>query len=169
MLKPLFSFAGQGVVIDVLPEDILAVTDPHNLGACLRTAAAMQVDAVIAPRDRAASLTPTARKVAAGGAEVVPFIQVTNLARCLEQLKVARVHVIGTALDDQAQPLEQLDLTGRIALVMGAEETGMRRLTRERCDQVGYIPMSGRLQSLNVSVATGMCLYEACRQRRMTT
>ena len=141
------------------------VTDPHNVGACLRTAAAMGVAAVIAPRDLAAGLTPTARKVAAGGAEIVPFIQVTNLARSMQWLKDQGVFIVGTLLDDTAKPLEKCALTGAIALVMGAEDTGMRRLTRDSCDQLAYIPMSGRLQSLNVSVACGMALYEACRQR----
>lgn len=151
------------------PDALLLVldnlTDPHNLGACLRTAAAMPVTAVIAPRDRAAGLTPVARKVAAGGAEAVPFIQVTNLARCLTRLKEDGMRVVGTALDAQAVRLPDCDLTGALAVVMGAEDTGMRRLTRELCDEVVYIPMSGRLQSLNVSVATGMVLYEASRQR----
>jgi 23S rRNA (guanosine2251-2'-O)-methyltransferase len=141
------------------------ITDPHNLGACIRTAAAMGVDAVIAPRDRAASLTPTARKVAAGGAEKVAFVQVTNLARTLAHLRDQQVRVIGTLLDAQAKPIDQCDFTGAIAVVMGAEDTGLRRLTREQCDQAAYIPMQGDLQSLNVSVATGMALYEACRQR----
>jgi 23S rRNA (guanosine2251-2'-O)-methyltransferase len=141
------------------------ITDPHNLGACIRTAAAMGVDAVIAPRDRAASLTPTARKVAAGGAEKVAFVQVTNLARTLAHLRDQQVRVIGTLLDAQAKPIDQCDFTGAIAVVMGAEDTGLRRLTREQCDQTAYIPMQGDLQSLNVSVATGMALYEACRQR----
>ena len=141
------------------------ITDPHNLGACIRTAAAMGVDAVIAPRDRAASLTPTARKVAAGGAEKVAFVQVTNLARTLAHLRDQQVRVSGTLLDAQAKPIDQCDFTGAIAVVMGAEDTGLRRLTREQCDQTAYIPMQGDLQSLNVSVATGMALYEACRQR----
>jgi 23S rRNA (guanosine2251-2'-O)-methyltransferase len=144
---------------------LVQITDPHNLGACIRTAAAMGVDAVIAPRDRAASLTPTARKVAAGGAEKVAFVQVTNLARTLAHLRDQQVRVIGTLLDAQAKPIDQCDFTGAIAVVMGAEDTGLRRLTREQCDQTAYIPMQGDLQSLNVSVATGMALYEACRQR----
>ncbi|MEC7121307.1 MAG: 23S rRNA (guanosine(2251)-2'-O)-methyltransferase RlmB [Pseudomonadota bacterium] len=145
------------------------VTDPHNLGACIRTAAAMGAQAVVVPRDRAASLTPTARKVAAGGAELVKFVQVTNLARTLQRLQDQGVFVVGTLLDDSAKPLDQINLTGRLAIVMGAEDTGMRRLTQERCDQLAYIPMQGQLQSLNVSVATGMALYEACRQRASST
>ncbi|BBL19582.1 23S rRNA (guanosine(2251)-2'-O)-methyltransferase RlmB [Acinetobacter radioresistens] len=151
---------------DVLLLALDQVTDPHNLGACIRTAAAMGVQAVIVPRDRSASLTPTARKVAAGGAEKVKFIQVTNLARTLAQMKEqSQVRVIGTMLDEQALPLQQCDLTGPIVIVMGAEDTGLRPITQAQCDHKVYIPMAGNLQSLNVSVATGMALYEACRQR----
>lgn len=142
------------------------VTDPHNLGACIRTAAAMGVHAVIVPRDRSASLTPTARKVAAGGAEKIKFIQVTNLARSLAQIKEQfHVRVIGTMLDEQALPIQQCDFSGSIVVVMGAEDTGLRPVTQKQCDIKAYIPMQGDLQSLNVSVATGMALYEACRQR----
>lgn len=145
------------------------VTDPHNLGACIRTAAAMGVAAVIVPRDRSASLTPTARKVAAGGAEKVKFIQVTNLARSLSQIKSEfNVRVVGTMLDEQALALQQFDFTGTaVCVVMGAEDTGLRPITQSQCDQMVYIPMAGNLQSLNVSVATGMALYEACRQRNV--
>ena len=145
------------------------VTDPHNLGACIRTAAAMGVEAVIVPRDRSASLTPTARKVAAGGAEKVKFIQVTNLARTLAQIKDEfNVRVVGTMLDEKALPLQQFDFTGTaVCVVMGAEDTGLRSITQSQCDQTVYIPMAGNLQSLNVSVATGMALYEACRQRNV--
>ncbi|MFC2994355.1 23S rRNA (guanosine(2251)-2'-O)-methyltransferase RlmB [Acinetobacter sichuanensis] len=144
------------------------ITDPHNLGACIRTAAAMGVAAVIVPRDRAASLTPTARKVAAGGAEKVKFIQVTNLARTLGQIKQEfNVRVVGTMLDEKALPIQQFEFTGTpVCVVMGAEDTGLRPITQSQCDQTVYIPMSGNLQSLNVSVATGMALYEACRQRQ---
>jgi 23S rRNA (guanosine2251-2'-O)-methyltransferase len=140
------------------------VTDPHNLGACLRTADAAGVTAVIVPRDRAAGLTPVARKVASGAAESVPFVQVTNLARTLDQLKEAGVWVVGTS-DDAPQTLYQADLKGPLALVLGAEGQGMRRLTRERCDLLIHIPMHGAVESLNVSVATGVCLFEAVRQR----
>ncbi|MDH1068676.1 23S rRNA (guanosine(2251)-2'-O)-methyltransferase RlmB [Acinetobacter johnsonii] len=145
------------------------VTDPHNLGACIRTAAAMGVEAVIVPRDRSASLTPTARKVAAGGAEKVKFIQVTNLARTLAQIKDEfNVRVVGTMLDEKALPLKEFDFTGTaVCVVMGAEDTGLRPITQSQCDQTVYIPMAGNLQSLNVSVATGMALYEACRQRNV--
>lgn len=142
------------------------VTDPHNLGACIRTAAAMGVAAVIVPRDRSASLTPTARKVAAGGAEKVKFIQVTNLARTLAHIKEHFfVKVVGTMLDEKALPIQKYDFSGNVAIVMGAEDTGLRPITQSQCDQTVYIPMSGNLQSLNVSVAAGMALYEACRQR----
>jgi 23S rRNA (guanosine2251-2'-O)-methyltransferase len=158
-------------LIDSTPNVLLLildnVTDPHNLGACIRTAAAMGVHAVVAPRDRAAGLTPTARKVAAGGAEVVKFVQVTNLARTLTQIKAQGVFIIGTLLDETAQPLHACNLTGAMAIVMGAEDVGLRRLTRESCDQLAYIPMSGQLQSLNVSVAAGMAIYEATRQRTL--
>ncbi|WP_411690844.1 23S rRNA (guanosine(2251)-2'-O)-methyltransferase RlmB [Acinetobacter towneri] len=145
------------------------VTDPHNLGACIRTAAAMGVAAVIVPRDRSASLTPTARKVAAGGAEKVKFIQVTNLARTLAHLKQEfNVRVVGTMLDEKALPIQQFDFTGTaVCVVMGAEDTGLRPITQSQCDQTVFIPMAGNLQSLNVSVATGMALYEACRQRQI--
>ena len=143
------------------------ITDPHNLGACIRTAAAMGVHAVVVPRDRSASLTPTARKVAAGGAEKVKFIQVTNLARTLAKMKEEfNVRVVGTMLDEHALPIQDCDLTGPIAIIMGAEDTGLRPITQAQCDHKVYIPMSGNLQSLNVSVATGMALYEACRQRK---
>ncbi|MCH4247702.1 23S rRNA (guanosine(2251)-2'-O)-methyltransferase RlmB [Acinetobacter populi] len=141
------------------------VTDPHNLGACIRTAAAMGVHAVIVPRDRSASLTPTARKVAAGGAEKVKFIQVTNLGKTLAALKNQQVKVVGTLLDEQALPIQQSDLTGPLVIVMGAEDTGIRPINQAQCDEKVYIPMAGDLQSLNVSVAAGMALYEACRQR----
>ena len=145
------------------------VTDPHNLGACIRTAAAMGVEAVIVARDRSASLTPTARKIAAGGAEKVKFIQVTNLARTLGNIKEEfNVRVVGTMLDEKALPVQEFDFTGTgICVVMGAEDTGLRPITQSQCDQTVYIPMAGNLQSLNVSVATGMALYEACRQRNV--
>lgn len=145
------------------------VTDPHNLGACIRTAAAMGVEAVVVARDRSASLTPTARKVAAGGAEKVKFIQVTNLARTLGHIKDEfNVRVVGTMLDEKALPVDKFDFTGTaVCVVMGAEDTGLRPIIQSQCDQTVYIPMAGNLQSLNVSVATGMALYEACRQRNV--
>jgi 23S rRNA (guanosine2251-2'-O)-methyltransferase len=140
------------------------VTDPHNLGACMRTADAVGVQAVIVPKDKSASLTPVARKVACGAAETVPFVRVTNLARFLRELKDMGVWLIGTAGEASAN-LYQADFKGPVALVMGAEGKGMRRLTREHCDQLINIPMQGHVDSLNVSVATGVCLYEALRQR----
>ncbi len=140
------------------------VTDPHNLGACMRTADAVGVQAVIVPKDKSASLTPVARKVACGAAETVPFVRVTNLARFLRELKDLVVWLIGTAGEADAG-LYQADFKGPVALVMGAEGKGMRRLTREHCDQLINIPMQGHVDSLNVSVATGVCLYEALRQR----
>lgn len=142
------------------------VTDPHNLGACLRTADAAGVHAVIAPRDKSVGLTPVVCKVASGAAETVPFVQVTNLARTLRHLQEGfRVFIVGTA-GESAEDLYTADLTGPLALVMGAEGEGMRRLTREHCDQLVALPMCGQVESLNVSVATGVCLYEALRQRK---
>ncbi|MBC7184138.1 MAG: 23S rRNA (guanosine(2251)-2'-O)-methyltransferase RlmB [Marinobacter sp.] len=140
------------------------VTDPHNLGACMRTADAVGIQAVIVPKDKSASLTPVARKVACGAAETVPFVRVTNLARFLRSLQDLGVWLIGTAGEADAT-LYQADFKGPVALVMGAEGKGMRRLTREHCDQLINIPMLGHVDSLNVSVATGVCLYEALRQR----
>lgn len=140
------------------------VTDPHNLGACMRTADAVGIQAVIVPKDKSASLTPVARKVACGAAETVPFVRVTNLARFLRSLQDQGVWLIGTAGEADAT-LYQADFKGPVALVMGAEGKGMRRLTREHCDQLINIPMQGHVDSLNVSVATGVCLYEALRQR----
>ncbi len=141
------------------------VTDPHNLGACLRSADAAGVHAVIAPKDRACGLTPVVRKVASGAAETVPFVQVTNLARTLKAIRDAGVWVIGTALEEGAVSLYERDLTGPLALVLGAEGKGIRRLTRDNCDDLVFVPMAGTVQSLNVSVATGVCLFEALRQR----
>lgn len=140
------------------------VTDPHNLGACMRTADAVGVQAVIVPKDKSATLTPVARKVACGAAETVPFVRVTNLARCLRALQEQGVWLIGTA-GEADSTLYQANFTGPVALVMGAEGKGMRRLTRDHCDALINIPMLGHVDSLNVSVATGVCLYEALRQR----
>ncbi len=141
------------------------VQDPHNLGACLRTADAAGVNAVIVPRDRAAGLSPTVRKVASGAAETMPLIQVTNLARTLRWLKEREVWIVGT--DDEAEKsVFETRLTGPLALVLGAEGSGLRRLTREHCDALVSIPMRGVVESLNVSVATGVVLYEALRQRQ---
>jgi 23S rRNA (guanosine2251-2'-O)-methyltransferase len=140
------------------------VTDPHNLGACLRVADAAGAHAVIAPRDRSAGLNATAAKVASGAAESVPYITVTNLARALRELKDAGVWVVGTA-GEATKSLYDTELDGPVALVMGAEGEGMRRLTRDTCDVVMQIPMAGTVESLNVSVAGGVCLFEAVRQR----
>ncbi|MGK4330526.1 23S rRNA (guanosine(2251)-2'-O)-methyltransferase RlmB [Lonsdalea quercina] len=140
------------------------VTDPHNLGACLRSADAAGVNAMIVPRDRSAQLNATAKKVACGAAESVPLIRVTNLARTLRLLQEHNVWIVGTA-GEADHTLYQSKLTGPMALVMGAEGEGMRRLTREHCDELISIPMAGSVSSLNVSVATGVCLFEAVRQR----
>ena len=140
------------------------VQDPHNLGACLRTADATGVAAVIVPRDRAAGMSPIVRKVASGAAETVPLIQVVNLARTLRWLKEREIWIVGT--DDEApKSLFETILTGSIAVVLGAEGQGLRRLTKESCDALISIPMRGVVESLNVSVATGVVLYEALRQR----
>lgn len=142
------------------------VTDPHNLGACLRSADAAGVHGIIAPKDRSVGLNGTVRKVASGAAETVPFIQVTNLARTLIDLKERGIWCTGAALSEQAKVIYDVDLTGPLALVMGAEGGGLRRLTAEICDHLVFIPMMGEVASLNVSVASGICLYEAVRQRR---
>jgi 23S rRNA (guanosine2251-2'-O)-methyltransferase len=142
------------------------VQDPHNFGACLRTAEAAGVDLVILPKDRSASLTPVARRSASGAAEVLPILFVTNLARVLRQLKDRGIWLAGTA-DSSGQELYQADLSGPLGLVMGSEGKGMRRLTAALCDFHLRIPMQGSVSSLNVSVATGVCLYEAIRQRSM--
>lgn len=179
----------QGVVAEVSPsqvwgenylEELLArvegaplllvldgVTDPHNLGACLRTADAAGAHAVIVPKDKSATLNATVRKVACGAAEVIPLVAVTNLARCLEKLQQQGLWVVGTA-GEAEQEIYDLDLKGPTVLVMGAEGKGMRRLTRERCDYLTRLPMGGSVSSLNVSVATGVCLFEIVRQRRNT-
>lgn len=140
------------------------VTDPHNLGACLRSADAAGVHMVIAPKDNAASITDVVRKVACGAAETVPFIPVTNLVRAMKQLQEAGIWIAGTA-GEAEQDIYQANLKGPLAIVMGAEGEGMRRLTRENCDYLIKIPMAGEVSSLNVSVATGVTLFEAVRQR----
>ncbi|KHL70735.1 MULTISPECIES: 23S rRNA (guanosine(2251)-2'-O)-methyltransferase RlmB [Pseudomonas] len=141
------------------------VTDPHNLGACLRTADAAGAQAVIVPKDKSATLNATVRKVACGAAEVIPLVAVTNLSRTLEKLQKKGLWIVGTA-GEADKELYDLDLTGPTVLVMGAEGKGMRRLTREHCDFLARLPMAGSVSSLNVSVATGVCLFEALRQRR---
>lgn len=141
------------------------VQDPHNLGACLRSADAAGVHAVIAPANRAVGLTPTVRKVACGAAETVPFIQVTNLARTLRELQAQGLWTVGAA-GEADKSLYEVDLAGPVAIVLGAEDKGLRRLTREHCDDLARIPMAGTVESLNVSVAAGIFLFEARRQRQ---
>jgi len=140
------------------------VQDPHNLGACLRTADAVGVDAVIVPKDRAVGLTPVVRKTASGAADTVPFIRVTNLARTLRMLKKRGVWLVG-ASEAVGNPIFEADLKGPLAIIMGSEGKGLRRLTREQCDVLADLPMKGEVESLNVSVAAGVCLYLALSQR----
>ncbi|MGN2672132.1 23S rRNA (guanosine(2251)-2'-O)-methyltransferase RlmB [Aliivibrio fischeri] len=142
------------------------VTDPHNLGACLRNADAAGVAAVIVPKDKSASMTATVSKVACGAAETVPLVRVTNLARTMRALQEKGVWFVGTA-GEATHDVFQSKLTGPLAIVMGAEGDGMRRLTRETCDDLIKIPMAGSVSSLNVSVASGICLFEAVRQRAL--
>jgi len=156
-------------VLDTIEGDALllvldGVQDPHNLGACLRVADAAGAHAVIAPKDRAVGLNATAMKVASGAADSVPYVTVTNLARALREMQEAGVHVVGTA-GEADRSLFEADLRGPLALVLGSEGEGMRRLTRETCDELVRIPMAGSVESLNVSVASGICLFEAVRQR----
>ncbi|RUO30068.1 23S rRNA (guanosine(2251)-2'-O)-methyltransferase RlmB [Aliidiomarina sedimenti] len=141
------------------------VTDPHNLGACLRTADAAGVTAVIVPKDKSAKISSTVSKVASGAAETMPLVVVTNLARTLRELQQLGVWIVGTA-GEATDSLYQADFKGPVALVMGAEGSGMRRLTREHCDQLIAIPLVGSVSSLNVSVAAGVCLFEVVRQRQ---
>ena len=140
------------------------VTDPHNLGACLRVADGAGAHAVIAPKDRAVGLNATAAKVASGAADTVPYITVTNLSRAMRELQERDIWLTGTS-DDAEQSLYDVDYSGGTAFVMGSEGEGMRRLTRENCDRLVSVPMMGAVESLNVSVASGICLYEARRQR----
>ena len=142
------------------------VTDPHNLGACLRVADGAGAHAVIAPKDHAAGISAIVSKVASGAAETMPYFMVTNLARTLGELKERSIWCIGTS-DDAEKTIYDVDLNGPVALVLGAEGEGMRQLTRKTCDQLVSIPMHGAVESLNVSVASGVCLYEALRQRRL--
>jgi 23S rRNA (guanosine2251-2'-O)-methyltransferase len=143
------------------------VTDPHNLGACLRNADAAGVQAIIVPKDSAASINATVRKVAVGAAETVPLVQVTNLARTMKKLQELGIWLVGTA-GEAEQLLYDTKLKGPMALVMGAEGKGMRRLTRENCDELVKLPMAGSVSSLNVSVASGICLFEIVRQRMLS-
>jgi 23S rRNA (guanosine2251-2'-O)-methyltransferase len=140
------------------------IQDPHNVGACLRTADAAGVTLVVMPKDKTSPITETVRRIACGGAESVPIVRVTNLSRTMDQLKELGVWFIGTA-DEAKQSIYDMDMRGPTGIVMGAEGEGMRRLTGEKCDFLVQIPMSGRVECLNVSVATGVCLYEAVRQR----
>jgi 23S rRNA (guanosine2251-2'-O)-methyltransferase len=140
------------------------VTDPHNLGACLRVADGAGVQAVVAPKDHAVGLNATVAKVASGAAETVPYLMVTNLARALNELKERDIRIIGTS-DDAPRSLYEVDLSGPVAIVLGAEGQGMRQRTRKTCDELVRLPMKGAVESLNVSVASGICLYEAVRQR----
>ena len=144
------------------------VTDPHNLGACLRVADGAGAHAVIAPKDHAAGINATVAKVASGAADTVPYFMVTNLARTLGELKERSIWIYGTA-GEATQSLYQTDLRGPAALVLGAEGDGMRQLTRKTCDVLVHIPMQGAVESLNVSVASGVCLFEATRQRLLPT
>ena len=140
------------------------ITDPHNLGACLRVADGAGAHAVIAPKDHAVGINATVAKVASGAADTVPYFMVTNLARTLNELKERDIRIVGTS-DDAQRSLYELDLTGPVALVLGAEGSGMRQLTSKTCDELVRLPMAGAVESLNVSVASGVCLYEAVRQR----
>jgi len=156
-------------VLDVVEGPILllvldGVTDPHNLGACLRTADAAGVHAVIAPKDRAVGLNATVQRVACGAADTVPYVMVTNLARTMRELKERDIWLVGTD-ETGSDTLHAVDAKRSMAWVMGAEGEGMRRLTREHCDQLVRIPMSGAVESLNVSVASAVCLFETVRQR----
>lgn len=167
---PEHHFKGEDALdVPATPDRLLLVLehvqDPHNLGACLRTAEAAGVNAVIIPKDRSSGLTAVARKAAAGAAERVPVIAVTNLARTLERLKELGYWITGLA-GEGAEDLYATDMTGPCVIVMGAEGEGLRRLTRESCDRLVKIPMHGKIESLNVSVATAICLYETLRQRR---
>ncbi|MCW1884774.1 23S rRNA (guanosine(2251)-2'-O)-methyltransferase RlmB [Luteolibacter flavescens] len=142
------------------------VQDPHNLGAILRTADGAGVHAVVAPKDKAVGITETVRRISVGAADHVPFVQVTNLARTMEHLKKAGLWLVGTT-DHTDKYIYDLDLKGPLALILGAEEKGMRRLTEENCDFLAKIPMAGKVECLNVSVSAGVCLYEAVRQRTL--
>jgi 23S rRNA (guanosine2251-2'-O)-methyltransferase len=159
-----------GALLDeVGPDSLLllldGVTDPRNLGACLRTAEAAGVDAVIVPRDRSASLSSPAARAAAGAAESIPLLPVTNLARTMRELRDAGVRLVGAA-GDAGHSIYDVELSGPLGWVLGAEHAGLRRLTRETCDVLASIPLAGTVESLNVAVAAGVCLFESVRQRR---
>jgi 23S rRNA (guanosine2251-2'-O)-methyltransferase len=168
-VEPMVAAHSLDDLLDALQEPPLllvldGVTDPHNLGACLRVADGAGVHAVIAPKDHAAGINATVAKVASGAAETVPYFMVTNLARTLGELKERSIWCIGTA-GEADKSIYQVEMKGPVALVLGAEGTGMRQLTRKTCDELVHIPMCGAVESLNVSVASGVCLYEARRQR----
>jgi 23S rRNA (guanosine2251-2'-O)-methyltransferase len=162
-LQGLVEAAGGRALVLVLD----GVQDPHNLGACLRSAAAAGVTAVVIPRDKAVQVNATVRKTSAGAADTIPVVRCTNLSRCLRDLQQMGVWIHGLVGDTEAS-LYSLDLTGNVALVLGGEADGLRRLTREHCDSLAKIPMPGAIESLNVSVATGVALFEAVRQRTST-
>jgi 23S rRNA (guanosine2251-2'-O)-methyltransferase len=169
LVQPAFTEEQLFVLLDNLEEPPLlllldGVQDPHNLGACLRTAEALGVHAVVAPKDRSVGLTPVVRKVASGAAERIPFVPITNLARLIRELRDRGLWLVGTVVNG-GESLYKMDLKGPLALVLGAEDRGLRRLTREHCDCLIHIPMRGAVGSLNVSVAAGVCLFEAQRQR----
>ncbi len=161
-LDRLVEQAGSACLLLVLDQ----VQDPHNLGACMRSAAAAGATALVVPRDRAVGMTPAVRRAAAGAAEIVPLVQVPNLARALERVARAGVWCTGLA-GDGSQSLHEVSLTGPAALVLGGEESGLRQLTRKRCDVLARIPMADAVESLNVSVAAGIALFEARRQRAL--
>jgi 23S rRNA (guanosine2251-2'-O)-methyltransferase len=170
-VEPLAQVTSLDDLLDSLPREqpplllvLDGITDPHNLGACLRVADGAGAHAVIAPKDHAVGVNATVAKVASGAAETMPYFMVTNLARTLNELKERNIWVIGTS-DDAPKTLYQVDLKGPTALVLGAEGAGMRQLTRKTCDELVSLPMRGAVESLNVSVASGVCLYEALRQR----
>jgi 23S rRNA (guanosine2251-2'-O)-methyltransferase len=160
-LDDLLATVGAGTLLLLLD----GVTDPRNLGACMRTAEAAGAQALIVPRDRSASLTPVVAAAAAGAAETLPLVAVTNLARAMEEIREAGVWVVGAAGEAQ-QTIYEIDLTVPLAWALGAEGQGLRRLTREKCDWLARIPLHGQTDSLNVSVATGVCLFETQRQRQ---
>jgi 23S rRNA (guanosine2251-2'-O)-methyltransferase len=160
-LPALVEAAGREALLLVLD----GVTDPHNLGACLRSAEAAGVTAVVVTKDKAVGITPIVRRASAGAADRVPFIAATNLARTLRALKDMGVWLVGLAGEEGGQDFYRVDLKGPIALLIGSEGEGLRRLTREQCDYLARIPMRGAVESLNVSVATGVALFEALRQR----
>ncbi len=170
-VEPLAQVTSLDDLLDSLPSEqpplllvLDGITDPHNLGACLRVADGAGAHAVIAPKDHAVGVNATVAKVASGAAETMPYFMVTNLARTLNELKERNIWVIGTS-DDAPKTLYQVDLKAPTALVLGAEGAGMRQLTRKTCDELVSLPMRGAVESLNVSVASGVCLYEALRQR----